>query len=282
METPPSADARRDAAAALTAVPVDLWAEDLRWRHPVDLWADLAPIYPQVDSRRLLEDGADDGWRFLLPGDPQWPAVLTCDLRPGPVGLWVHGFGDLAVLADRSVTITGSRTSTGYGTQVAADLAAALAPRWVDRPVTVAAAGTGDGVDAAALRAAAATGTAIAVLATTSELTGENEDLFEEITTRGGLVVCVTAPGTARHGVHALARARTLAVLTRGTVLVESPPHGGAWETACTAWRYRRRVMAVPGPITAALSEGPHRLLAEGTARMVTGPDDIRTHLDRT
>ncbi|CUU60877.1 DNA recombination-mediator protein A [Parafrankia irregularis] len=95
-------------------------------------------------------------------------------------------------------------------------------------------------------------------------------------------MVCVTAPGTARHGLHALARARTLAVLTRGTVLVESPAHGGAWETACTAWRYRRRVMAVPGPITAALSEGPHRLLAEGTARMVTGPDDIRAHLDRT
>ncbi|CUU60876.1 DNA recombination-mediator protein A [Parafrankia irregularis] len=172
IETPPSADARRDAAAALTAVPVDLWAEDLRWRHPVDLWADLAPTYPRVDPRRLLEDAATDGWWFLLPGDPQWPAALTRDLRPGPVGLWVRGFGDLSVLADRSVTITGNRTSTGYGTQVAADLAAALAPRWVDRPVTIAAAGTGDGADAAALRAAAATGTAIAVLATTSELTG--------------------------------------------------------------------------------------------------------------
>ena len=69
------------------------------------------------------------GGRFLVPGDPQWPAGVE-DFGPRrPVGLWVCGALDLRAVTGRSVAVIGARASTGYGDHVAGEISAALARR---------------------------------------------------------------------------------------------------------------------------------------------------------
>ncbi|QLQ15422.1 MAG: DNA-processing protein DprA [Micropruina sp.] len=53
------------------------------------------------------------------------------EMGGAPYGLWARGVASLAALADRSVSIVGSRASTPYGDIAAAELAADLAGRGV-------------------------------------------------------------------------------------------------------------------------------------------------------
>jgi DNA processing protein len=70
-------------------------------------------------------------------------------------------------------------------------------------------------------------------------------------------------PGAAPHQHRFLVRNRLIAGLTRGTVVVEAAARSGATATAKRAQKLDKRVMAVPGPVTSAMSVGCHELLRE-------------------
>lgn len=95
------------------------------------------------------------------------------------------------------------------------------------------------------------------------------------------MLVSAAAPGTHPTPGHVLARVDLLAVLTHATVLIEAhASDDDALSVAYTAHHRRRRpVLAVPGPITAPASAGPHALIREGAARCVTTADHITAHL---
>ena len=218
--------------------------------------------------------------RLLVPEDDEWPAfplhaltVATAEepddpkrqsertLAPvPPLALWVRGPGRLDVLADRSVAIVGSRASTAYGEHVAGELGFRLAERgW-----TVVSGGA-YGIDAAAHRGAlAADGPTVAVLACGVDrpYPAGNGALLHRIA-ESGLVVSEWPPGAAPHQHRFLVRNRLIAGLTRGTVVVEAAARSGATATANRARKLGKQVMAVPGPVTSAMSVGCHELLRE-------------------
>jgi DNA processing protein len=69
-----------------------------------------------------------------------------------------------------------------------------------------------------------------------------------------------------------LIRNRVIAAATRGTVVVEASARSGAKQTLGRALMLDRRAMAVPGPVTSAMSVGCHELLRECPhARLVAG-----------
>jgi len=72
-----------------------------------------------------------------------------------------------------------------------------------------------------------------------------------------------------------LTRNRLIAALTRGTVVVEAAARSGATNTAGWADKLSRPVMAVPGPVTSAMSVGCHRLVREDGASLVTCAADV-------
>ncbi|MGV9367106.1 DNA-processing protein DprA [Amycolatopsis sp. NPDC003731] len=72
-----------------------------------------------------------------------------------------------------------------------------------------------------------------------------------------------------------LARNRLIAALTAATLVVEAARRSGARNTARLAAKLGRPVLAVPGPISSAASAGCHRLIQDGTARLVTSIDDV-------
>jgi len=164
---------------------------------------------------------------------------------------------------DRSVAVVGARASTSYGNHVAGELGYGLA----DRGWTVVSGGA-FGIDAAAHRGAlAAGGTTIAVLACGIDrpYPVSHTSLFERISDEG-LLVSEWPPGADPHRRRFLVRNRVIAALTRGTVVVEANRRSGARFTLGRARLLRRHCLAVPGPVTSAMSVGCHdELRIEGT-----------------
>ena len=237
-----------------------------------------------LDPRLELQRAERAGIRLVVPADAEWPgqlADLETSLRerlPGvqplvpPMGLWVRGEEDLRLAVLRSVAVVGARSATAYGEHVASDLAAGLAARgW-----TVVS-GAAYGVDAAAHRGAlAAGGTTVAVLACGVDVPyPRGHDALVRRIGEQGIVVSELPPGSAVTRLRLLQRNRLVAALTRGTVVVEAALRSGTTTTARQARTLGRVVMAVPGPVTSSASVGCHRMLRDGEAVLVTGPEDV-------
>jgi DNA processing protein len=234
------------------------------------------------------------GGRLVVPEDDEWPAVaLHCltlaahQLPAGPrhqpdrtkalvppLALWVRGDRAVDDLVDRSVALVGARASTAYGEHVAAELAHGLGERgWT----TVS--GGAFGIDAAAHRGALAAGApTVAVLACGVDRAypSAHSALFARVLD-DGLLVSEWPPGCAPLRHRFLVRNRLIAALTRGTVVVEAAARSGAQATAHRARDLSKVVMAVPGPVTSAMSVGCHELLrdAERGAVLVTAAAQV-------
>lgn len=227
----------------------------------------------QADVDRDLRLAARVGARFVVPGDPEWPAQVEVLGSKRPLGLWVRGQGSLAEVTRRSVAVVGARASTPYGEHVASDLSASLVQRgW---PVV---SGAAFGIDAAAHRGAlAAGGPTVAVLACGVDLAypRAHEGLLAGIA-RAGLLVSEYSPGTPVTRGRFLERNRLLAALSTGTVLVEAGLRSGARSTVKHARSVNRPVLVVPGPVTSPASAGCHEeLRGLGEAVLVTDADDV-------
>ena len=224
-------------------------------------------------SLRDLEMAAQKGIRLIDSASEEWPQrSLIAMIRASasgetsvvpPISLWVRGNGSLAELTERSVAIVGARAATGYGAHVAAELSAGCA----ERGYTVISGGA-FGIDIAAHRGAvSAGGTTIALLACGVDrpYPAGNHAMLEAIT-RDGLLVSEFPPGAAPMRQRFLIRNRLIAGLSRGTVVVEAALRSGARSTAARARELGLPVMAVPGPVTSAMSGGCLQLLREDGA----------------
>ncbi|AEA28913.1 SMF family protein (plasmid) [Pseudonocardia dioxanivorans CB1190] len=244
---------------------------------PESLTAHVSTARVQAAAAGAAVDGetaARCGARLLIPEDAQWPgtAALT-----GTVGLWVRGHAGLEILSGASITLAGSRAASGYGTHVAADLAGDLA-----RGGHTVVAGGGFGIEAAASRGAlAAHAPTVAVLGCGIDRAypAAHENLLDRIA-HTGLLVSAQPPGSTPSRLRALARNRVLATLGDATVVVEAAARSGALHVAAAAHECGRPVMAVPGPVTSAISMGAHQLIRQG-ATLVTSGADVLDALER-
>ncbi len=227
-----------------------------------------------IDSlhERLLQ-ARRSGFGVLIPSDDEWPDSLSDLGERAPYVLWTRGASSfLARPLTDLVTVTGARAATSYGEHVAGTLASDLAA--AERIVV---AGGAYGIEGAAHCAALAIGgDTIAVLANGvdrpypaghRELLGRVADV--------GLLVSEVAPGVTSTRHRFLARARLMAALSTATVVVEAGARSGSLNVARNAHQLGRTVGAVPGPVTSATSVGPHQLIADGRARVVTNTRDL-------
>lgn len=219
------------------------------------------------------------GARLVIPEDDEWPAAAflafgLCGhehLAP-PLALWVRGPANLAEVAARSVAIVGARAATDYGNHVAADLAHGVAGR-----NCAVVSGAAYGIDGAAHKGAlAAEGVTVAVLACGVDRAypAGHARLIARIADRGALV-SEYAPGSVPGRHRFLVRNRIIAGLAAGTVVVEAGWRSGSRRTASDAGLLGRPVMAVPGPVTSALSVGTHHLLREPGTIPVTRAEEV-------
>jgi DNA processing protein len=251
----------------------------------------------QADPRADLEAAERHGIRLVTPESPEWPHFAFAALeaagqsrlaqyeagalshREGgeplpPLALWVRGNGDLSTAGIRSVAIVGSRAATAYGEQVTSELAYGLA-----RAGVTIVSGGAYGIDAVAHRGALAGGGS-SVIVSAGGLDRPypvgNAGLYEQVA-RGGLVVGESPPGCSPQRHRFLSRNRLIAALSSGTVVVEAAARSGALNTAAHCVAIGRTLMAVPGPITSAMSVGCHRLIRRESdpAILVSSVDEV-------
>ena len=220
-----------------------------------------------VEGVAELAAAARLGIRFVCPGESEWPTQLDDLGAARPYGLWVRGPAGWRTALLQSVSIVGSRAATGYGVHVATELAASLAETgWA------VVSGCAFGIDVAAHRGTlAVSGFTAGVLAGGADVpypvahTALIERIAEE-----GVLLSEAAPGAPPARRRFLTRNRIIAACSRGTVVVEAATRSGAATTASWADRLGRVLMAVPGPVTSAVSAGSNEMLRSRNAVPVT------------
>lgn len=226
---------------------------------------------PLDAGRRLVESADRVGASILVPADTDFPAALRVIPDPPPV-LFV--LGDRALLERPAVAIVGSRDHTAYGGEVCRLIAREAV--WAGAVVV---SGMARGLDAAAHTAALdAGGGTIGVLGNGLGVVypSANRALYERVAARG-LLLSEFPPGERPHAGSFPRRNRLISGLARVTVVVEAAVGSGALITAGTALEQGREVMAVPGPITSAVSAGTNRLIRDGAAPYLE-PVDLLQH----
>jgi DNA processing protein len=216
------------------------------------------------------------GIRLVCPQDPEWPGQLTDLGDDQPYALWLRGNADLRFNCLRSVAIVGSRAATAYGSYVAAEFAASVAARGL-----AVVSGGAFGVDAAAHRGAlGADGVTVAVLAcgVDTPYPTAHAELFDAIAAQG-VLVSEWPPGRHVTRLRFLVRNRVIAALATGTLVVEASQRSGAVNTARHARDLRRRLMAVPGPVTSDLSVGCHQVIRDWQGTLVTSAAEVIEHV---
>ncbi|EHY90696.1 DNA-processing protein DprA [Saccharomonospora azurea] len=239
-------------------------------------------------AERDLDEGAAQGARLVVPEDDEWPAwpLLSMEVAMGrgvdtmapPLALWVRGEVPLDDVLVSAVAIVGARAATDYGETTAAEFAYELT-----LAETTVVSGAAYGIDGAAHRGVlAAGGATVAVLGCGLDAgyPAGHVGLLNRVAKRGA-VVSEYPPGTqpARH--RFLVRNRLIAALTAGTVVVEAGRRSGARNTATTAGVLGKVVMAVPGPVTSALSVGCHHLVRDAQATLVSSATDVMETVGR-
>ncbi len=228
-------------------------------------------IDPAAELERLSEADLEPIARV----DPRYPSRLR-EIDDAPPLIYVRGAWQPE--DEWSVAMVGTRRTTAYGRQVAAELSRDLA----GHSVTVVS-GLARGIDTISHTAALeAGGRSVAVLAHGLDqiYPPENRGLAERIVEQGALITDYPL-GTKPRAEFFPRRNRILSGLSLGTVIVEGDYKSGAMITARLAGEQNRDVFAVPGSIYAPQSRGPLSLIRDG-ARPVTSVEDILEALNLT
>lgn len=251
-------------AAAFAAADVATWRE-------LGIEADVATALGDAALERQLEEElqrtAKAGWLLIHREEPLYPGGLLELAVPPPV---IAVKGDCAAIAADAVAIVGARAATDYGLRMAKALAGDVAACGL----TIAS-GLARGVDGAAHRGALdAGGRTLAVMGTgiARVYPAEHRALAEAIAGSGALVT-EFAPDEPPLPHHFPRRNRLIAGLSWAVVVVEAGRRSGSLSTARWAVEQGRAVLAVPGRVGDAGSEGPLALLRDGAAPAMSAAD---------
>ncbi|MHA6484412.1 DNA-processing protein DprA [Paenibacillus sp. strain BS8-2] len=253
-----------------------LWTMDVR---TVEAWISIGFRLEQAqkfvnalareNSRESVITSNDEAITALTPCDDEFPVNLQQIAQPP----WVlYAKGRLELLNRPIVAIVGTRLPTAYGREIAGKLAQELS----DAGVTIVS-GLARGIDSKAHEAALnGAGGTIAVLPTPIDTCypPQNLSLYRSLHQRG-LVISETPIGTKLHPGQFHQRNRIIAGLACATIVIEGAEKSGSMITAKFALESNRELFAVPGPITSPKSEGPHALIRDEKARIITKIDDL-------
>ncbi len=219
-----------------------------------------------------LEQLARVNARLVTQTDTEYPERLRQIHDPPP---FLYTRGSFVSQDDLAIAIVGARTASTYGRKMARELAHELAGCGV-----CVVSGLARGIDSEAHQAALeAGGRTIAVLGSGLDVVYPREHIaLAERIAESGAVVSEFSFGSQPEAGNFPYRNRVISGVSLGTVVVEATEKSGSLITAQCALDQNREVFAVPGPVTASRSRGPHRLIKDG-AKLVESIDDILSEI---
>lgn len=214
-----------------------------------------------LDPAAFWRAHVEAGIGVAVFGTPAFPEVFATDDDPPMVLFWK---GDLDHLAGVRAAIVGTRRASRYGRDVAFSLGRDLAEAGV-AVVSGLALGIDGAAHAGSLEAEGAPPIAVVGSGLDRIYPRAHAALWGQVVERG-VILSEYPLGAPAAAWQFPARNRLIAALADVVVVVESQHTGGAMGTAVEAARRARVVMAVPGPVTAASSDGTNQLLVDGCA----------------
>ncbi|MBL7085127.1 MAG: DNA-protecting protein DprA [Candidatus Omnitrophica bacterium] len=208
-------------------------------------------------------------------GDARYPRLLK-EIDSPPKKLYYKGNWDSSIFKN-CLAVVGSRRMTTYGKLITSKLVSEVAMAGV----TVVS-GFMFGIDATAHKAAIDVGgRTIAVMPCGIDIIHpeHQEDLYKEILESNGLILSEFANTFPVALWTYPKRNRIVAGLSCATMVVEAGEKSGSLITAGFAKKYKRRLLAVPGPLTSASSKGTAQLIKQG-ADIVTSAEDVLVGYD--
>jgi len=223
-------------------------------------------VYPADLAEREFQEGTGKGYQLLCHSDQHYPESLCASTEAPPV-IWA--VGDTALLHRPSVALVGARNASSLGVRMTRLIAGELGEAGF-----VVTSGLARGIDAAAHKAALATGT-IAIQASGLDVVypRENAALHDDIAAKG-LRFSEQPLGLVPQARHFPQRNRIIAGLSLATVVIEGAARSGSLITARDAADLGRDVMAVPGNPMDARAAGCNMLIRDG-ATLVRSAKDI-------
>lgn len=203
-----------------------------------------------------------------------FPAGLR-RVRPPVKQLFYRGEWEEKIF-EKSVAVVGSRKMTKYGQMVTEMMVRGLA----EAGYTIVS-GFMYGVDTSAHKICLESkGRTVAVLGGGLDcLTpAENDSLYTKILESGGLVVSEFEPNQAARLWTFPYRNRIVSGLSQLILVIEAGENSGSLVTARWAFQQKKKVLAVPGMITASLSQGTNWLIRNG-AVLVSSVNDVLEEL---
>lgn len=224
-----------------------------------------------ADDQRARSERA--GARAVTLWDPGYPPSLRNIYDPPPL-LFVRG--TLREEDSRSIAVVGTRRPSPYGILMAERFATALAR--IGLPVV---SGLARGIDSAAHAASLRSGNrTLAVIGSGIDIIypSENRGLADRIASCGA-VLSELPFGSKPDAANFPRRNRIVSGMSLATLVIETPPGGGAMITAGMALEQGRDVFAVPSAVSAGSASGTNRLIKEGKAKLTETIDDILEEL---
>jgi DNA processing protein len=214
------------------------------------------------------------GVRIVLPHHAHWPQAVEL-VDPRPMALYLRG-----QLPTDAVAIVGARRCDLYGLQLARRLGRELAGAGL-----CVVSGGALGVDGAAHRGALEAGgpsPTLAVLGCGIDVVypRRHRELLADIS-REGALLSEFPLGTLPFQSNFPQRNRLIAALSSAVVVIRAAHRSGSLVTARWARRLDVPLLACPGPVGDALSEGTHDLLRSG-AQICATAGDVLLSLGRT
>ncbi|WP_216688780.1 DNA-processing protein DprA [Hymenobacter siberiensis] len=224
----------------------------------------------EMDLRKAEKEGVE----ILFYTSKRFPSRLK-QIADAPAILYYQGTADLN--APKIVALVGTRQATDYGREQTERIVRGLLPH---QPLVVS--GLAYGIDIMAHRAALQEGLdTVGVMATGLDIIypAAHRKTAEKMREQGGLLTEFPF-GTPPDRYNFPARNRIIAGLSDGTVVVEAAIKGGALITAELALSYDRDVLAVPGNLGSAASEGCNTLIKSNKAALYQEPLDLEQLLN--
>lgn len=219
---------------------------------------------------QIMGDCQQANLQMVTYQDANYPNKLRNLIDP-PYLLYYRG--KFPLLDDvLSLSMVGARNATPYGVGLATEMSLTLNQSGVAL-VT----GMAQGIDSAVVEGALKGGGAfVSVVAGGLDVIfpKESEGLYHDVATVGCLL-SEYPPGTAHKSTHFRPRNRILSGLSNGVCVVECLASGGTMLTAGIAEEQGRDLFAVPGSIDSPNSRGPHFLIQQHGAYLVTNALDI-------
>ena len=200
----------------------------------------------------------------------KYPRLLK-EISSAPEKIYYKGNWDDSLFKN-CLAVVGSRRMTSYGRQITNKLVSEIAAAGI----TIVS-GFMYGIDATAHKATLdAGGRTIAVMPCGIDMIHPEyqESLYREILENNGLIVSefeTTFPPAVWTYPK---RNRIVAGLSNATMVIEAGPKSGSLITASFTKIYKRKLFAVPGPLTSIFSRGTAQLIKEG-AYIVTSAEDV-------